>query len=247
MDNYNLTPEKREIIEKFRRWMIQRRYAENTIRTYTGMLKIFLGYYHEKKTGEIGLKDVNRFNYYFIIQKGLSASYQNQMISAIKLFYLKMLGTNLDLSNLERPQKTRPLPKVIPKEIVKEMLQRVGNQKHKTALIMVYSLGLRRGELLNIKLTDLSSRDKTLVVRNAKGGKDRLLPIPEKLMNLIIAYYRAYEPEYWLFEGEKKGKRYSATSLGKIFHRNLSKVLKKHNFTPLDKKKLRCFSMFTFC
>ena len=84
---------------------------------------------------------------------------------------------------------------------------------------------------MNIKLTDLSSRDRTLVVRKGKGGKDRLLPIPEKLMNLIIAYYRAYEPEYWLFEGEEKGKPYSATSMGKIFHRYLSKVLKNHNFT----------------
>lgn len=231
MNNDNLTPEKIELVIKFRRWMVQRRYAENTIRTYAGMLEVFFGYYPDKKASEIGLKDVNRFNYYFIIQNGLSASYQNQMINAIKKFYLTMLGTNLELTHLERPRKARPLPKVIPKEVVQAMLQGIGNLKHKTALTMVYALGLRRGELLNIRLTDLSSRDRTLVLRRAKGGKDRVLPIPEKLMGMIITYYRAYKPEYWLFEGDKKGKRYSATSLGKIFHRNLSKVLKSHNFT----------------
>ena len=178
MNNDNLTPEKIELVEKFRRWMVQRRYAENTIRTYSGMLEVFFGYYPDKKASEIGLKDVNRFNYYYIIQKGLSASYQNQMINAIKKFYLTMLGTNLELTHLERPRKASPLPKVIPLDIVKEMLQRTGNLKHRTALTMVYSLGLRRGEILNIKLTDLSSRDRTLVVRKGKGGKDRLLPIP---------------------------------------------------------------------
>lgn len=130
-----------------------------------------------------------------MIGKGFSASYQNQMINAIKLFYMKMLGMKLELRELERPRKGRPLPKVIPKEVIKEMLQGITNLKHKTALTLIYSLGLRRGELLNIKLIDLSSYELTLSVRNAKGRKDRVLPVPEKLMKLIITYYRAYKPE----------------------------------------------------
>ena len=153
------------------------------------------------------------------------------MINAIKLFYMKMLGIKFELKELERPRRGRPLPKVIPKEAVREMLQGVGNLKHRTALTMVYSLGLRRGELLNIRLRDLSSRDLTLSVRNAKGNKDRVLPVPEKLMRLVITYYRAYRPVYWLFEGEKPGRPYSATSMAHIFHRNLEKVIKNHNFT----------------
>ncbi|MDT8394643.1 MAG: tyrosine-type recombinase/integrase [Bacteroidales bacterium] len=218
-------------IKKFRQWMRQRRYAEQTIKTYTGMLEVFFSHFTEKRVEEIRISDIEEFNYYHVIGKGFSASYQNQVINAIKLFYLKMLGMNIALKELERPRRGRPLPKVIPKEAVREMLQGIGNLKHRAALTMVYSLGLRRGELLNIRLLDLSSRDLTLSVRNAKGNKDRVLPVSEKLMRLIITYYRAYKPVYWLFEGEKSGRQYSATSMANIFHRNLEKVIKNHNFT----------------
>jgi len=218
-------------IQKFRQWMQQRRYADQTIRTYTSMLEVFLSHFTDRSIEDIGLKDIEEFNYYHVIGNGFSASYQNQMINAIKLFYLKMLGINFQLKELERPRRGRPLPKVIPKETVKEMLQGISNMKHKTALILIYSLGLRRGELINISLTDLSSRDFTLVVKNAKGGNDRVLPVPKKVMKFVITYYRAYLPERWLIEGRRPGIKYSSGSLGKIFHRYLGKVLKNHNFT----------------
>jgi site-specific recombinase XerD len=221
----------KELIQKFRQWLQQRRYANQTIKTYTSMLETFLTHFPEKRIGDISLRDIEEFNYYHVIGKGFSASYQNQMINAIKLFYLKMLGINFELKGLERPRKSRPLPKVIPKDVVREMLQRIPNIKHRAALTMVYSLGLRRGELLNIKLSDLCSRTSSLMVRNAKGNKDRVLPVPAKVMQLIIRYYRAYKPETWLFEGDKAGKKYSATSLSRIFHRYLSIVLENHNFT----------------
>lgn len=223
--------ERKKQVEKFRQWMQQRRYAGQTIKTYSSMLEVFLMHFPVKDIKDIGLKDIEEFNYYHVIGKGFSVSYQNQMINAIKLFYLKMLGIRMEFSHIERPRRGRPLPKVIPKETIKEMLQGIGNMKHRAALTMVYSLGLRRGELLSIRLKDLSSRDLTLSIRNAKGKKDRILPVPEKLMRLIISYYRAYKPEYWLFEGNKPGRQYSATSLANIFHRNLEKVVKNHNFT----------------
>ncbi len=231
MDKNHLSENKQNAIDAFIRLMRQRRYADQTIKTYSGMLKVFFSHFPDKDIEDISVSIVEDFNYYYVIQKGFSASYQNQMINAIKLFYLKMLGMNFELRDLERPWRARPLPKVIPKEVIKDMLQGIPNLKHKTALTLIYSLGLRRGELISIRLLDLSSRNLTLSIRNAKGRKDRVLPVPEKLMSIIINYYKAYKPEVWLFEGQKSGTQYSATSLGKIFHRYLGKVLKKHNFT----------------
>jgi site-specific recombinase XerD len=68
-------------------------------------------------------------------------------------------------------------------------------------------------------------------IRQAKGNKDRVLPIPEKVMNLIITYYHAYKPKYWLIEGSEPGQKYSSTSLANIFKNNLRKVTKNTNFT----------------
>ena len=70
-----------------------------------------------------------------------------------------------------------------------------------------------------------------MVIRNAKGKKDRVLPVPGKVMKLMVSYFRAYKPKVWLFEGNVEGKKYSPTSLQKIFKYNLSKVIRIHNFT----------------
>ena len=89
--NKNISNDTKEAIDQYIRWMRQRRYADQTIRTYTSMLKVFLSHFPEKKIKEIGINDIEEFNYYHVIGKGFSPSYQNQMINAIKLFYLKML------------------------------------------------------------------------------------------------------------------------------------------------------------
>lgn len=123
------------------------------------------------------------------------------------------------------------MPKVIAKEIVEKMLTGIPNFKHKTALALIYSCGLRRSELINLQLRHLDSKRKTLTIINGKGQKDRVLPLSDKIMDMIIRYYKMYKPVIYLIEGQYKGEKYSETSLENIFHKYLGKVLKNHNFT----------------
>ncbi len=224
----------REILNEmayFETWLRTNRYSNNTIKTYTDAIRVFLNFFKEKDPSEITNRDLLRFNNEYIIQKGYSASYQNQVINAIKLFYLKVENRHLSIDNIERPRKYAPLPKVIPKQKVEQMLTSIPNLKHKTALTLIYACGLRRGELINLQLKDLDSKRLTLTVKNGKGQNDRVLPVSEKIMDMIIRYYRMYRPAKYLVEGQIKGNPYSETSLGKIFHKYLGKVYKKHNFT----------------
>ena len=223
--------EAKNLISKFISWMEQKRYAKKTIEVYANALCVFFGYYQNKQVAEIGLSDIEVFNNNFIIKKNYSASFQNQVINAIKLFYLKMLKTKFEMEGLERPRRGRPLPKVLPKEMVKELLEGIPNLKHKAALSVVYGLGLRRSELINIKLTDIDSKAKTVVLRHAKGQKDRVLPLPNNLLRLLRNYYKSYKPKIWLIEGDKEGKPYSATSLQNIFKKYLARVSKNNTFT----------------
>ena len=101
-------------------------------------------------------------------------------------------------SQINRPRKYRPLPKVISKQVVEQMLVSIPNFKHKTALTLVYASGLRRSEILNLKLLDLDSKRKTLTVVNEKGQKDRALPLSSKLIDLIVRYYKTYRPKKYL-------------------------------------------------
>lgn len=218
-------------IEVFRKWMIQKRYAENTLKIYIHCLTIFFRYYATKEVSEITIKDIESFNFGFIVKNKYSLKTQNQYISAIKTFYIKMKGINYEIANLERPIEGQKLPKVIPIETIQSFLAGISNIKHKTALTTIYSLGLRRSELLNLKLTEISFKRDVIEIVNAKGKKDRDLPLPGKLKELIATYYRQFKPEVWLIEGQKAGSQYSATSLEKIFYKYLDKIIITHTFT----------------
>lgn len=93
------------------------------------------------------------------------------------------------------------------------MLTSIPNFKHKTALTLIYACGLRRSELINLRLKDLDSKRRTVTIVNGKGQKDRVLPVSEKLMNMIVKYYKMYKPSTYLMEGQNKGDKYSETSL----------------------------------
>jgi len=138
------------------------------------MVTKFFEHTKNKSPSEISLEDISRYNHDFILRKGLSASYQNQFINAIKKFYEKAYNKNFELKDIERPRKSRPLPKVLSKEDVRDLLNTVKNIKHKVLLSLIYSAGLRRSEVLYLKLTDIDSKRMVITIRNAKGkeGQD---------------------------------------------------------------------------
>ena len=231
-DLEKLSVQHRIEIEQFKKWMIQKRYSNNTVNIYNSCLTVFFRYYSKKTIEEINIKDIENFNCNFIIKHGYSPKTQNQYISAIKTFYIKMKAINYELNNIERPIEGQKLPKVIPIEDIQIFLAGIPNIKHKTALSTIYSLGLRRSELLNLKLKEISFKRNVVEILNSKGKKDRVLPLPKKLKELITIYYRQVKPKVWLIEGQKPGTQYSATSVEKILKKYLARIIKSHNFTP---------------
>ena len=95
----------------------------------------------------------------------------------------------------------------------------------------LYSGGLRRSELINLKTIDIDSQRMLIKVTNSKGGKDRNTLLSEKLVILLRDYYKFYKPKYWLFEGQKGG-QYSATSIEKIFRKALKQANINKHATP---------------
>lgn len=104
----------------------------------------------------------------------------------------------------------------------KTVHRQIANLKHRCALYLIYSAGLRRSEVLNLQPTDIDSSRNCIVVRDAKGNNDRITLLSQKALKLLRAYYQQYRPKQWLLEGATGG-QYSATSLRKIFKRALDK------------------------
>ncbi len=205
-------------LEYFRRYLKTNRYSTSTIQSYISILGKFFHFHSEKHPNEIQINDIERFNYYYIIEQKRSAAFQNQLISALKKFYENRFHVKLSIGELERPRKSRPLPRVLSKEDIQKLLSKAYNLKHRAILSLIYSAGLRRSEVLNLLIADVDSNRMVLNIRNAKGKKDRIVGLSLKILDLLREYYGIYKPQKYLFEG-KYGGKYSAESVGKIFNR----------------------------
>lgn len=172
--------------------MEHKRYSPSTIKTYTGAALLFIRFLKPKSVGDAENVDLVRFVNEYILANNLSASYQNQTINAIKLLFGEVLKSKIEISEIDRPRPERRLPNVLSKEEVKAILQATSNIKHKAMLSLIYACGLRRSELLNLKLTDVDSKRGLLIIRNAKGRKDRVVPLSEKIIGELREYYIAF-------------------------------------------------------
>jgi integrase/recombinase XerD len=221
--NRDLSEEILKGIENATRFMAEKRYSSRSIETYKSMLELFFKYFDGKDPVYISEEDISDFFHDYIIQHGYSASYHNQLISAIKIFYQVNGSREVDSSSLVRPRRGRSLPKVISKEEVRSILNASRNIKHRLILWMIYSCGLRRSELINIRLIDLDRSRSILNIRQAKGKIDRFIPVSEKVWEKVDEYKMSYEPEVYLFEGQGGG-RYSSESVYRVFKEALKRA-----------------------
>lgn len=198
-----------------------RRYSEKTIDSYIKVLSVFFRFFSTKSINTITNADVVTFNNDYILAKRLSASYQSQFINALKVFYNRIADRSLIIEKLIRPQKGFTLPKVISQEEVAMILNACTNQKHRTMLSVLYGAGLRRGELLHLRVGDIDSRRMVIVVNNGKGGKDRLVPLSPVMLEMLRMYYRVYKPKEYLFEGQYGGS-YSERSIELVLKKAVS-------------------------
>jgi len=211
-------------IEKFKHWLLSRRYSNSTIITYSEALKSFLIFYNDKAVAEINNDDVIRYNNEYILNNKLSGSFQNQIVNAIKLFFSTVRETKIELDKIHRPKREKLLPNVLSKEEVKLILNAHSNLKHKTMLSLIYACGLRRSELLHLKPTDIDSKRGIVIIRQSKGKKDRIVPLSDKILTMLRDYYVANKPITYLFEGKIPGESYSEYSLQSVLKQALYKV-----------------------
>jgi len=215
--------EGQEQIEKFKQWLRSKRYSESTITTYSEALKSFLIFYREKPVAEITNEDVIIYNNEFILKNNLSSSYQNQIVNALKLFFRTVQNKVIAVDAIHRPKRAKVLPNVLSKEEIKLILNAHSNIKHKTMLSLIYSCGLRCGELLALQPIHIDSKRNIVLLKNSKGKKDRIVPLSPKILEMLRDYYKVYKPLTYLFEGQIKGQPYDDRSLQQVLKQAIQK------------------------
>ncbi|MFA6401034.1 MAG: tyrosine-type recombinase/integrase [Salinivirgaceae bacterium] len=200
---------------EFLKYMQLKNYSPNTIGTYYHYLLRFINTYKFSTLAQINQfasEKVNEYHKMMCGEKDFSSITLNQSVNAIKLYYQKVLKRDFVLDEINRPKREKTLPKVWNLEQVEKIIKCVTNKKHKCMLSLIYGGGLRIGEVLNLKISDINSKTMQVRVIQGKGKKDRHTLLSYNTLDLLREYFKEYKPKDYLFEGQMGGK-YSPSSL----------------------------------
>lgn len=221
------------LINEFERKMIIQRYSHSSIQNYKSAVRAFLQvaerkYNHPK---EIKEADIEKYLFWKIEKHHMGASYQRLIVASIDKFYLSLFNTQLNIKHLYPHAKNKSLPVYLTTWEVSRLMNGVTNLKHKCIVQLLYGCGLRLNELLQLKLHDVDSKNKIILIRNAKGGKDRVVMLSPLLLDSLRLYYKKYHPEEYLVEGQGGGP-YSEKSVQTIVKNAASKAGITKKVTP---------------
>lgn len=205
-----------EALNAMRRKLEIARYSINTIDTYLNATKHFFLHFPQKRPKDISTADIEAYQHELASTRKVSNSYLNQVVNAVRYYYKDVLGDAYRVKFIERPRGERKLPKVLSEQEVAAILKAPANLKHRCILMLIYSAGLRLGELIALERTDIIPERKQVLIRGGKGGKDRVSLLSSKVLAQLDAYLSEYRPKRYLFEGQF-GDQYSAASVQKVF------------------------------
>jgi len=227
----DLTDEQKKLLNQFYLFLKGKRYSQSTIQTYTFFIADFINFHTKTPLAELTNRAVELFIETVFMERNYSVSSQRQFISALKIFTVFYPQTKIHNLALERPKKSRILPSVLSQEEVLRIIQYTQNIKHRAILTLLYSCGLRIGELINLKLIDFHIDRKQLIVKKGKGRKDRYVSLADSFLPLLSNYYHSYKPTIYFVE-EQNGGKYSAESIRSFLRKSCKKAGIRKPVTP---------------
>jgi integrase/recombinase XerD len=226
-----ISAENKDVIRAFVRYLRGLRLSENTVKVYFTFVADFVEFIDEKALDELTATDVRLFVERQVEHKRYAISTHRQLVSALKHFGTFLPDSKIVVEDLIRPSKSRYLPTVLSKEEVIDLLRATRNLKHRAVLALLYSAGLRIGEVLNLKLRDIDIDRRQIFIKNAKGRKDRVVIMAESFIPLYKNYYLTYKPVTYFIENPDGGV-YSPGSIRKFIKISSNRAGIKKRVTP---------------
>ncbi|OGO78686.1 MAG: integrase [Clostridiales bacterium GWB2_37_7] len=205
-----------KIISDYQDFMKLKAYSWQTQKLYIGHLRRFISFI-DKDLDKVDSGEIKRYFLFMMENNNHSKSFVDQAVSAIKILYNEVLQKSDIIMNIPRPKKDNSLPSVLSQREVIQILQATNNEKHKTILFLIYSAGLRVGELVRLKPEDIDSTRMLIKVNKGKGSKDRYTLLSHIALEQLRKYYKLYKPEVWLFLGSKVGDHITERTVQRIF------------------------------
>ena len=227
----NLTEEQKQLLNQFYLFLKGKRYSQSTIQTYTFFIADFINFHTKTPLAELTNRAVELFIETVFMERNYSVSSQRQFISALKIFTVFCPQTKIHNLSLERPKKSRILPSVLSQEEVLRIIQLTKNLKHRAIIVLLYSSGLRIGEVTNLLLKNIDIIRRQIKVEKGKGRKDRFVVLATSYLPLLQNYLTTFKPALYFIEGPT-GKKYSESSIRKFLFRSVQKAGISKKVTP---------------
>ncbi len=220
------------LVERYIDTLIAFKRSQRTMTTYLGPFIKFVKYVGIDKIENLTSKDIDKY-ISAISSAKVSDGYLHNAYNAIMFYYRDVLRNNEKVvKEARRPKKDESLPTILSLGEVDRILRATDNLKHTTVLYAFYSSGMRLGEILNLRVEDMWWDRDQIMIRKGKGSKDRIVPFSGILKLLLLKYFDAYKPIYWLFEGQDKKLPYSERSVQKVVSNAAKKAAINKNVTP---------------
>ena len=177
-------------------------YSQKTIKQYTLAVAHFAAHFG-KCPSSLGASEVKQYLRHLRDTRKLSASSYRQAVAALRCLYWQVLERESVVSQIPYPRREKPVKDFLTPEEMKTVLGTLTDLKYRTMLEVLYGTGVRCGELVRLRVSDIDSKRMIIIVRDGKGHKGRLTLLSEALLTKLRAYYKEYRPTEWLFEGKR--------------------------------------------
>ena len=214
-----ISKENSEALQKFTQQLILKSYSPSTIKTYTNEFMQFLQVIKDKPANEFTVQRIKDYLQYCFEKLKLSENTLHSRMNALKFYYESVLKREKFFWEIPRPKKPLLLPKVLGEDELGKLFSALTNKKHKAILFTAYSAGLRVSEVAALKIINIDSDRMQINIVQAKGKKDRYVPLSPVLLDILRQYIKNYKPvptEY-LFESEQTKEAYPTRTLQRIF------------------------------
>lgn len=217
------TPDSAPLLARVREALVLKGYSPRTRRVYLGHLRRFLEWCggEPPEDPEEAAGTVDRYLLGLVEHRRISRSYQNQVVSALRFLYERVLEKPKLALRIPRPRGSRRLPEVLSRSEIARLLARVRNPKHRAIVMLLYSAGLRVSEVVRLRPQDLDADRGLLRVRAGKGGKDRVTLLAARAGQALRVYQEAFPHDQgkWLFPGTRPGRHLTARSVQRVVTR----------------------------
>ena len=213
-----MTPLRQRFVDDLR----LRNYSPRTIEAYVaGVAR--LAKHFGRSPDQLGTEEVRAFQLHLV---GLRVSWSlfNQTVCALRFFYGVTLGRPEQVPFIPFGKRPKTLPCVLSPDEVLRLFEAAAPGRDRVLLQTAYACGLRIGELLHLRVTDIDSARMVIHVRQGKGNKDRLVPLSQRLLDDLRSYWKQYRPTTWLFPGAFLDRAMTASNVQRLCQRLVTRA-----------------------